>query len=447
MRIPVLMILPAQEPLRESALAAQEYRTPTIPLYAASIPKQLELDSSYSAIPVGTGSRADTAAASLRATASDRFAVRGFIEAETPDDIPKTVDGRPVFADPKIQPFITCGGTVPIGDAARVKQKLRVAQLAAKGLDGTNVAIAIMDTGINLMHLKIALGAAPKLDAGNSWTAPGTTIAPGRHEVEHGTMCAYDALIAAPRATLLDYPILNAVASGGSTAAGSLSTALVAYSHLMANWSVAFARGGAAQYRALVVNNSWGVYHPRWDCPAGHPGRYIDNPRHPFNLIVSVLASTGADILYAAGNCGADCADSRCAGRTTETIMGANAHSEVLTVAGCDINDQRVGYSSQGPSIAGMQVEKPDLTTYTHFRGSEAFGPGSADSGTSTACPVAAGCVAALRTKLPPGTIPPANLFAQLRSTAMPAGGMTGWNGEYGHGLLDPLQAAQSLGL
>ena len=51
--------------------------------------------------------------------------------------------------------------------------------------------------------------------------------------------------------------------------------------------------------------------------------------------------------------------------------------------------------------------------------------------GASTACPVGAGCAAALRTKLPPGTIPPAKLFAQLRSTAM----------------LDPLSAAQSLGL
>jgi subtilisin family serine protease len=127
--------------------------------------------------------------------------------------------------------------------------------------------------------------------------------------------------------------------------------------------------------------------------------------------------------------------------------MGANALSEVLTVAGCDTNDQRVGYSSQGPSISGMHVEKPDLTTYTHFLGSEAFGPGSADSGTSTACPVAAGCVAALRTKLPPSTTPPANLFAQLRSTATPVSGAAGWNGDYGHGLLDPLSAAHSFGL
>jgi hypothetical protein len=44
--------------------------------------------------------------------------------------------------------------------------------------------------------------------------------------------------------------------------------------------------------------------------------------------------------------------------------------------------------------------DKPDITGYTHFLGSEAFGAGSPDAGTSAACPVAAGCAAALRTKL-----------------------------------------------
>ncbi len=32
-------------------------------------------------------------------------------------------------------------------------------------------------------------------------------------------------------------------------------------------------------------------------------------------------------------------------------IMGANAYKEVLTVGGCDTNDEIVGYSSRGPSI------------------------------------------------------------------------------------------------
>ena len=68
----------------------------------------------------------------------------------------------------------------------------------------------------------------------------------------------------------------------------------------------------------------------------------------------SVLLMTGADVVFAAGNCGTQCADGRCQGRTTQTIMGSSALQDVLTLAGCDTSEARVGYSSQGPSIAGM---------------------------------------------------------------------------------------------
>lgn len=232
--------------------------------------------------------------------------------------------------------------------------KLRVTQLAAKGLDGANVAIAIMDTGINLAHLAGIPGLAPRLDAANSWSPPNGMTLPGRYPVDHGTMCAFDALIAAPNATLLDYPMLASSIPGGNPTGRSLSAALLAFSHLLANWAVAFAPGGPQRYSALVVNNSWGIYHPSWDFPPNHAGRYCDNPNHPFHVIADALAKSGADILFAAGNCGSQCPDGRCQGRISGTIMGANTYQEVLTLAGCDTNDQRVGYSSQGPSIPGM---------------------------------------------------------------------------------------------
>ena len=74
----------------------------------------------------------------------------------------------------------------------------------------------------------------------------------------------------------------------------------------------------------------------------------------------------------------------------------------MLTVGGCDTNDQMVGYSSRGPSIAGMYQHKPDLVAYTHFLGSKVVGMHLPDTGVSAACPVAAGCVAALRTQFKP---------------------------------------------
>jgi hypothetical protein len=259
-------------------------------------------------------------------------------------------------------------------------------------------------------------------------------------------MCAYDALIAAPKATLLDFPILSNSAPGGSQMSGTIGVALAAFSQLMISRSVTFNPNGLSKYKALVVNNSWGIFHPSWDFPAGHPGRYCDNPNHPFHLIVSVLARS-ADIIFAAGNCGVECADMRCQSRVTGAIMGASAHPEVLTLAGCDTQNLRVGYSSQGPSIAGMYQQKPDVTAYTHFRGSEAFGAASPDSGTSAACPVAAGCVAALRTKVAPSTTTSRDLFLQIMATATKVPGQTGWNGDYGHGIINPVNAGQSLGV
>jgi serine protease AprX len=80
--------------------------------------------------------------------------------------------------------------------------------------------------------------------------------------------------------------------------------------------------------------------------------------------------------------------------------------------------------------------------------GSQVFGEREADGGTSTACPIAAGCIAAIRTKVTPVQVPPAQLFDALRSTARPGngGGPGGvYNSDYGYGIIDPLAAFQRL--
>jgi hypothetical protein len=301
------------------------------------------------------------------------------------------------------------------------------------------VAVAVMDTGINMAHLK-ARGVSASINPDVSWSPSGVAGKPGKHKVDHGTMCAYDALIAAPKATLLDFPILGSTTPGGSAMDGFLSDALQAYSYLLTRM-----RASDWKYQATVVSNSWGMYHESWDFPAGHPGRYADNPNHPFNIVVGTLARAGADILFAAGNCGAPCPDYRCDGVTKHTIMGANAHADVLTVAGATVKKQRVGYSSQGPSIPGMKHTKPDITAYTHFSGSQAFGKDEPDSGTSASCPVAAGCVAAIRTRLSPSIIGPADFFRELKSDAKQPRGAAGWNRNYGYGIITAYQTAVRL--
>ncbi len=448
MPISVLVVVPGQEAIRESAAAFAEGRAATRDLRDASMPSLLSIDPDVPAVPLGTGRLEDLGIVSMAPDQSPAFAVRATVNVDRVEDVPEVVDGRPVFADPRIAPFATCGSTPALGNTAAVVSQLNVARLTAsgRGLDGANVAVAIMDTGINLAFLRAKLPAV-RLDVANSWTPSNGATLPGNYPIDHGTMCAFDTLIAAPNATLLDFPILASSVPGGSTVGRTISTAMLAFSQLFTNWAVAFAPGGVSKFAGLVINNSWGIYHPSWDFPLGHRGRYIDNPRHPFNVLVAAMAVSGIDMVFAAGNCGPICADIRCQSRTAGAIMGANAHPDVLTLGGCDINDQIVGYSSQGPSIANMFQQKPDVAAYTHFLGSEAFGAGHPDIGTSAACPVAAGCVAALRTKVSFVTTPPTNLFAQIRAMARAVPGQVGWQADFGHGIIDPDATGMSLGV
>ena len=164
-----------------------------------------------------------------------------------------------------------------------------------------------------------------------------------------------------------------------------LSDAVRAYEHLFTIMTSPMRIG---ESRSMVVSNSWGLYNLDTDLPAGDPGNYSDNINHPFNRSVTALADAGADILFAAGNCGIECPDGRCSA-VRKTIVGANSHPDVLCVAGVDITRARVGYSSQGPGR--LVNKKPDICGYTHFAGS---GVEKKDTGTSAACPVVAGVVA-----------------------------------------------------
>jgi subtilisin family serine protease len=338
-----------------------------------------------------------------------------------------------VFSDPLIERCV-CPERA-IGTHKDVARVLGVKKLDDKGLTGRGVPVAVVDSGINRAHL-VTRGQNPSIDARRSWSPPGVSTKPGRHPVDHGTMCAFDVGIAAPRATLLDYALLLSTRPGPTVMAGFLSDAVAGYGRLLR-----IIRNAPAGRRRLVVNNSWGMFSPKWDFPVGHPGNYSDNPAHPFNVIVASLEREGADIVFAAGNCGRECPDGRCAFRGSQRpICGANSHPKVLSVAGIDYRKRRIGYSSQGPGR--LTPNKPDISAPTAFKGSLVF-PGG-DGGTSTSCPVAAGVVAALRTKYPPAKVSPAEMRSLIYKTADDLGG-AGYDHNYGWGAIDPVPLAAAV--
>lgn len=401
------------------------------PISAAEITGELPgftLDPAFAAVAVPPGGPA--AGGTRRDTGS--YLVRG----EIPDDDPAArtaVTAAPgvagIFADPVIEPIRTCGDDGPVGTWTDVANLLGREELAAAGLTGAGVAVAVLDTGINAAKVRAVSGVPITIDTARSRNPPGVHGTAGEFAVDHGTMCAFDALIAAPRATYLDIPLLRSTRSGGSEMDGLLSDAVAAFAHLRTVLTEQ-----PEDRRALVISNSWGTFAPQWDFPVGDPGNYSDNPDHPFNVIVGSLAAAGADILFAAGNCGRDCPDGRCA-YPDRPITGANSHPSVLSVGGVDTAGRRVGYSSQGPGR--LADRKPDICSYTHFLGSTAFGPREPDTGTSTACPVLAGVVAAFRTRWPAAALPPARLRELIQRTAADRGG-AGFDHDYGYGIAEP---------
>ena len=434
--------------LREAAtrVLAGESPAPYMHEYEAAI-KPWTVDYEFGAIALGPG-RPDAALSpdALRPENATRFLIRAFIHADAVAH--GFFQGGRIFADPPTASFKTCITSPAVGTTSTVGRQLGIHTLMTHGLDGLDVTIAVVDSGIYLPHLIKRLERAPLTDPANSWRPlDPLSTEPFGHRLGHGTMCAYDALIAAPNATLLDVPMLLTRAPGQEhSTEGTIGAASHAFRHLECRWN----SGQLKACEALVINNSWGIYHPSLDFDPGHPGRYIDNPEHPFHEMVSEMAQFDIDILFAGNNCGEHCKSPTCLSQWKEMIMGASGYKEVLTIAGCDTDDEIVDYSTPGPSIRAMHQEKPDITAYTHFIGAQTQRAWLPDAGVSAACGVASGCVAALRSKRPAKKVSPADLFGILRESAR--GGVGGgpggqWSREYGYGIIDPVAAARKLGL
>jgi subtilisin family serine protease len=280
------------------------------------------------------------------------------------------------------------------------------------GYRGQNVAVAIVDEGVNGMEYPVVDGFA-RPNAQQPGAAPITS---------HGSMCAADVLVSAPAARLYDYPFLGIANSGGVL---TMFQAILDHRRL----------DGTPH----LTSNSYGFV----GIPpiADFPNHEVHDPNHPVHRKVREVVASGAACFFAAGNCGADCPSGACHVSGIgpgKSIHASNSLAEVITVAAVNTRHERIGYSSQGPGM--FHAEKPDLASYSHFFGN--FGPGRPggesespfDNGTSAATPVAAG-VAAMLLSSSMGLTPDQLRGALLAGLSNVTG--TPWDAGYGRGIVN----------
>lgn len=386
------------------------------------------LDTEYKPVPVPSSSKEPGMALDLEAKREEIVLVRGEIAKDNIEDLKKQPNVINVWPDAKIAPFEKkdfsdnvilaskeAFGTCPIppcdcepwnakGGISDVAKYLGVDKIWDAGYKGNGMVIGVVDGGITAQG-RVTGGKIPNVTGGWPVSDWGT-----KDLWDHGNMCATDVLGMAPQANVYDLRI------AADTMSGLISNAIQAY-----EWAIQQHKKDGTPH---VLSNSWGVYQKNWDV------EYATNPNHPFTKKVEEAINEGILVLFAAGNCGEACPSSNCGGDKGpgKSIWGANGHPAVMTVGAANTEGKLVGYSSQGP--ASLDEHKPDFCAISHFKGYF-----TSDTGTSAACPVAAGVVALL--KQYKSSYTQSAVKQDLKNTANNIG-PDGWDKHSGSGIIQP---------
>ncbi|MFO1024946.1 MAG: S8 family serine peptidase [Acetobacteraceae bacterium] len=320
-------------------------------------------------------------------------------------------------------------------------------KLNGKSVNGTSVNVVIVDAGLD----KTMFGPGRPGHYAGGWKldplGPGLPDPPypgmarGNASL-HAMMMAECVLAIAPEVRIFDFPMIPPPKIYDILS--FVSAADRAYENLLQD--IAWFRGNNWFPGPWILVNAWAVYDRRSE--GSQLGDYTQNlafgGKHWFIRQVEAAAAAGIDIVFCSGNCGQVCPDGRCGPDDygpNRSIWGANAHRDVLTVGAVRVDGLWAGYSSEGEGAAGpnLNPQKPDLCAPAQFIGTSGLYP--TNTGTSAASGIAAGVVAALRTRWPDQVaVTPAALRDKLTAAANQTAG-AGWNRYLGHGILDAAKA------
>jgi hypothetical protein len=327
------------------------------------------------------------------------------------------------------------------GHREHARRSVRAGALAEHGLRGHGVNVVIIDEGLDKNLIPPANwggGLDHFIDV--DLVLPAGSAGPR----SHGMMIARSVLDFAPHARIYDVPAIPTAPPPNIQT--FISTIQSAYTSLI--HEILYRRSMPEWSGPWVLINAWGIFDTRSD-PTGSYTRNTEIGGHPMiNRITQAIATHQLDIVFAAGNCGQFCPSQSCGGQDRgpgHSIWGANAHPLVITVGAVRSDEIWTGYSSQGPGPEALAVEKPDLCAPSQFV--ETYDAALLNSGTSAACAVVGGVVAALRSNpaWSQSTVIPQALKAALMAILRKPDGSVGWDDRLGYGIVNVEQAIGAL--
>jgi hypothetical protein len=319
------------------------------------------------------------------------------------------------------------------GHRGHARRTVNAQALVAAGFLGQAVNVVIIDEGLDKAQIRTANwggGLDHYLD--DDLVQPAGTAPP----TSHGMMIARSILDLAPMARLYDVPVIPV--ANPPPIPVFVSNMQAAYESLLQ--VIETQRTLAPWAGPWVLVNAWGIYDTSTD-PTGSYTRNTEPGGHPMiNLVTQAVEQDQFDIIFAAGNCGQFCPNQECGGLDCgpgHSIWGANAHPLVLSVGAVRSDETWLGYSSQGPGPELLAVQKPDLCAPSQF--CENYDAATQNTGSSAACAMAAGVVAALRgnPQWDQATVTPVALQAALIQAARRPTGPSHWDGRQGFGIID----------